>query len=108
MRVTHPPTHIARMDGQEDFNQLLKSNLSKKLSKTALRNALETCKNVLKSEINQAKNVESIFQEETWDIFNSAMAGIEDKRLTLELLQLFTVITPKGILNNLNIIFIIL
>lgn len=93
------------MEGSEDFNQLLKSNLSKITAKQDFPKTFETCKNVLISEINNSKDFGSLFQEETWDIFSSAIEGIDSakedlKRVTLELLQLFTIITPKGIKLN--------
>ena len=87
------------MEEVEDFNQLLKSNLTEKAGKKDFLNVLETCKNVLKSEINKSKNFETLFQVETWDIFSSSIEGFDAsnvKRITLELLQLYTIITPKS------------
>jgi len=87
------------MEDVEDFNQLLKSNLTEKTRGKDLLNVLETCKNVLKNEINKSKNFETLFQVETWDIFSSSIEGFDNsnvKRITLELLQLYTIITPKS------------
>lgn len=94
------------MELAEDFNQILKSNLTTKLSQKELKSALETCKNVLKNEINTTKRVESLFKEEIWELFSSTVEGLELtkelERVTLELMQLFTIITPKGKLKKNN------
>lgn len=95
------PTDVFLMEDSENFNQLLKSNLSKRTAKKDFPKTFETCKNVLRSEINVSKDFGKLFQEETWEIFSSAIEGIDSanedlKRVTLELLQLFTIITPKG------------
>lgn len=87
------------MEEVEDFNQILKSNLTEKTGKKDLSNVLETCKNVLKSEINKSKNFENLFQMETWNIFSSSIEGFNIsniKSVTLQLLQLYTIIAPKG------------
>jgi uncharacterized protein YktA (UPF0223 family) len=84
---------------EDDFNQLLKSKLSKRIAKKDLLTVLETCKNVLKKEIEESKNFESIFQEETWNIFISSIEGFDNFEglIILELFQLFSIIIPtKG------------
>lgn len=96
-----PTKALVKMEEAEDFNQLLKSKLSKRIAKKDLPTVLETCKNVLKKEINESKNVETIFKEETWNLLSSSIEGYdtskEDMRRTvLELLQLYTIIIPKG------------
>lgn len=94
------------MDEVEDFNQLLKSKLSERIAKKDLQIVLETCKNVLKKEIYESKNVEGIFEEETWNLLSSCIEGYDttkedSRRAVLELLQLYTIIIPKG--NNIYI-----
>ena len=79
----------------EGFNQLLKSKLSKRIAKKDFPDVLETLKDVLKKEINETKNFESIFEEETWNVLSSCIEE-HDSKVVLELLQLYTVIVPKG------------
>lgn len=86
----------------DDFNSLLKTNLPKKLAKRELLKILEAAKVAFQAEINEAKQLESLFQQETWTIFSSAVETFdfakndELKRLVLELIKLFTIITPKS------------
>ena len=85
-----------------DFNSLLKTDLSKKLAKRELLKVLEEAKVVFQAEINETKELESLFQQETWAIFCSSIETYdfskndELKHLVLELIKLFTIIAPKS------------
>lgn len=88
-----------------DFNKFLKDHFSGKIDKrkkNEFTKLLETCKLLLQTEINQTRNFESLFQEENWKILLAALEGFdlskneELQKVSLELLQLFSVITPKG------------
>ena len=96
---------IAIMD--KDFNQFIMDSLSDKIEKRKKNEfefvkILQTAKKLLQNQIYQTKRFETLFKIECWTSFVTALEGFEIsnngelEKVTLELLQLFSIITPKG------------
>ena len=100
---TDRPLHFSIK--MEDFNGLLQAGLDKKQSKRELLKHLDAAKTAFKAQINSTKDLDILFQLETWQLFFSTASSIDCngrndgdlKKTLLEMTQLFTLIVPKGI-----------
>lgn len=91
---------------ENDFNKFISDNLSGKIDKrkkSEYVKTLVTCKNLLSIQINETRNFETkLFKEENWKILLESVGGFElgkneeISKITLEILHLYSVITPKG------------
>lgn len=96
------------MESEKDFDQFL-IEFSKNYPENG---SLESCKKAqesLNAKINQTRSLETLFKLKNWQTASSTIRLMQDKknfpeRHSLELLQSFVTITPKGIIYTLNLL----